>query len=86
MGFFGKSKEEKLRDAEAAAAAAAAQLLAAAQSGDVAACRAALDGGADKHCRGDVRACVRVRWLAARARCAAPRQAKRTRAAAACAR
>jgi hypothetical protein len=38
-------------------------LIAAARSGDVAACRAALDGGADKNCKDSVRACA-VRWLA----------------------
>jgi hypothetical protein len=41
MGFFGKSKDEKLRDA--------------ARSGDAAAARAALDAGADINCINGVR-------------------------------
>jgi hypothetical protein len=65
MGFFFKSKEEKL--------------LAAAKSGNVTACRAALDEGADKKCKdGRVRA---LRWPA-RAPCLArrTRQPRRARA------
>jgi hypothetical protein len=51
-------------------------LLKAAKSGDVAACRAALDGGADKNCKDTswVRACVKARAVpgthAAAAACA----------------
>jgi hypothetical protein len=43
MGLFGKSKAEKLLDA--------------AQNGDVAACRAALDAGANKNCESVRAAC-----------------------------
>jgi hypothetical protein len=72
---MGKTKEEKLLDA--------------AESGDVAACRAALDSGADKNCKNlvrvCVRVCVRVRWLASALR-AAPHLARRTLIAEACAR
>ena len=72
MGFFGKSKEEKLADAAAARAALDPALLFAAERGNVASARAALDSGANKDCKDG------VRLARALAHCAAKHLPRRT--------